>query len=304
MASESGSLLPLLRTVLAHRDVCSRATIYRRYDGVVRGCTAIPPGYADAGVLVPIPGAPLAVATGTRRQPALRQARSQARRRARGCRSDRERDGGRRDAGRPDRLSEFRRSDGARADGRVRCRGRGSGRSGAGARRSVRLGECFAVQPVVVRQPRRAVADRRLHRHDRRRRANDHAGVQSGRQHVGRARSALRSSRSADRGAARLPGLEPEHGVLQPPAGGIARGAARAGWFGCRRGAGHRDAGLCSRSTTIGFAGRAGSSTRRFRRGLVTSVRDISDGGAARGRRRDGVCRCGRREAVGFRFDR
>ena len=30
--------------VLAHRDVCSRAPIYQRYDGVVRGCTAIPPG--------------------------------------------------------------------------------------------------------------------------------------------------------------------------------------------------------------------------------------------------------------------
>jgi phosphoribosylformylglycinamidine synthase len=56
--------LSLLRSVLGHRDVCSRATIYRRYDGVVRGCTALPPGYADSGVLVPIPGAPLAVATG------------------------------------------------------------------------------------------------------------------------------------------------------------------------------------------------------------------------------------------------
>jgi phosphoribosylformylglycinamidine synthase len=58
------SVLSLLRSVLAHRDVCSRASIYRRYDGVVRGCTAIPPGYADAGVLVPVHGAPLAVATG------------------------------------------------------------------------------------------------------------------------------------------------------------------------------------------------------------------------------------------------
>jgi len=54
----------LLEKVLTHRDVCSRAVIYRRYDGVVRGCTAIPPGYADAGVLVPIPGAPLGVALG------------------------------------------------------------------------------------------------------------------------------------------------------------------------------------------------------------------------------------------------
>ena len=53
-----------LRRVLEHRDVCSRASIYRRYDGVVRGCTALPPGFADAGVLVPIPGAPLGLAVG------------------------------------------------------------------------------------------------------------------------------------------------------------------------------------------------------------------------------------------------
>ncbi|HEX3465858.1 MAG TPA: phosphoribosylformylglycinamidine synthase subunit PurL [Candidatus Elarobacter sp.] len=54
----------LLERILAHRDVGSRAPIFRRYDGVVRGCTAIPPGFADAGVLVPVPGAPLAVALG------------------------------------------------------------------------------------------------------------------------------------------------------------------------------------------------------------------------------------------------
>ena len=58
------SLGERLRAVLAHRDVAARASIYQRYDGVVRGCTAIPPGYAGAGVLVPIPGAPLAVAIG------------------------------------------------------------------------------------------------------------------------------------------------------------------------------------------------------------------------------------------------
>ena len=57
-------LLDRLKDVLQHRDVCSRASIYRRYDGVVRGCTAIPPGFADAGVLVPVPGAPLGVAVG------------------------------------------------------------------------------------------------------------------------------------------------------------------------------------------------------------------------------------------------
>ena len=48
--------------ILAHRDVCSRAPIYQRFDSVVRGTTAIPAGEADAGVIVPIPGAPLAVA--------------------------------------------------------------------------------------------------------------------------------------------------------------------------------------------------------------------------------------------------
>jgi len=58
------SMASLLRDVLAHRDVASRASIYRRYDGVVRGCTAVPLGYADAGVVVPVAGAPLAVALG------------------------------------------------------------------------------------------------------------------------------------------------------------------------------------------------------------------------------------------------
>jgi len=57
-------LSELLRDAMQHRDVCSRATIYQRYDGVVRGATAIPPGHANAGVLVPIPGAPLGVAVG------------------------------------------------------------------------------------------------------------------------------------------------------------------------------------------------------------------------------------------------
>jgi phosphoribosylformylglycinamidine synthase len=52
----------VLTRIVAHRDVCSRAAIFERYDGVVRGTTAVPPGYADAGVIVPIPGAPLAIA--------------------------------------------------------------------------------------------------------------------------------------------------------------------------------------------------------------------------------------------------
>jgi phosphoribosylformylglycinamidine synthase len=52
----------LLEQVLTHLDVCSRKPIYERYDSVVRGATSIPCGYADAGLIVPIPGAPLAVA--------------------------------------------------------------------------------------------------------------------------------------------------------------------------------------------------------------------------------------------------
>ncbi|MBV9439166.1 MAG: phosphoribosylformylglycinamidine synthase subunit PurL [Candidatus Eremiobacteraeota bacterium] len=63
-ARRPASLFERLRAVAGHRDVCSRAPIFERYDGVVRGCTALPVGYADAGVLVPIPGAPLAVAVG------------------------------------------------------------------------------------------------------------------------------------------------------------------------------------------------------------------------------------------------
>ncbi|GAC1596531.1 MAG: phosphoribosylformylglycinamidine synthase subunit PurL [Candidatus Velthaea sp.] len=51
-----------LERVVAHRDVCSREPIFQRFDAVVRGTTAIPRGYADAGVIVPIPGAPLAIA--------------------------------------------------------------------------------------------------------------------------------------------------------------------------------------------------------------------------------------------------
>lgn len=48
--------------ILAHRDVCSREPLYRRYDAVVRGRTVLPRGAADAGVLAPIPGSRLGVA--------------------------------------------------------------------------------------------------------------------------------------------------------------------------------------------------------------------------------------------------
>ncbi|MBV8601175.1 MAG: phosphoribosylformylglycinamidine synthase subunit PurL [Candidatus Eremiobacteraeota bacterium] len=69
--SRDVDLHALLPKVLAHLDVCSRAPIFERYDGVVRGTTAIPRGYADAGVLVPIPGSPLAVALAVAGNPRL-----------------------------------------------------------------------------------------------------------------------------------------------------------------------------------------------------------------------------------------
>lgn len=52
----------VLRRILSHRDVCSRAPLYKQYDGVVRGCTVLERGLADAGVLAPVRGVPLGMA--------------------------------------------------------------------------------------------------------------------------------------------------------------------------------------------------------------------------------------------------
>ncbi len=52
----------LFPRILAHRDVASREPLYRRYDAVVRGCTVLARGVADAGVLAPVPGSTLGVA--------------------------------------------------------------------------------------------------------------------------------------------------------------------------------------------------------------------------------------------------
>jgi phosphoribosylformylglycinamidine synthase II len=60
-----------LERLLAHRDVCSRRPIYERYDSVVRGTTAIPCGYGDAGLIVPVEGAPLGCALGLGGNPRL-----------------------------------------------------------------------------------------------------------------------------------------------------------------------------------------------------------------------------------------
>jgi len=62
LQAATGGFGDILPRVLAHCDVCSRRAIYERFDSVVRGTTAIPCGYADAGVIVPLPGAPLACA--------------------------------------------------------------------------------------------------------------------------------------------------------------------------------------------------------------------------------------------------
>jgi len=60
--SNKTSFGELFEAILAHTDVCSRQPIFERFDSVVRGTTSIPAGYADAGVIVPIAGAPLAAA--------------------------------------------------------------------------------------------------------------------------------------------------------------------------------------------------------------------------------------------------
>ena len=169
LPAEARSLLSLLRACSRIATSCSRASIYRRYDGVVRGAPRSRRASRMPASSFPIPGAPLAVALGRRRQSAVRQARSAHGRRARRAGSDAQRHGGRRDAGRTDRLPELRRSDGPRADGRVRrCRRRFGGRR-ARARRAVRLRQRVALQSLVVGQSRRAVADRRVRRRARRR---------------------------------------------------------------------------------------------------------------------------------------
>ena len=64
----------LLPRVLQHRDVCSREPLYVRYDGVVRGTTVIPRGYASAGVIAPVLGSPLGVALAVAGNPRLGKA--------------------------------------------------------------------------------------------------------------------------------------------------------------------------------------------------------------------------------------
>ncbi len=56
---------------LALYNTCSREPLYRRYDSVVRGCTVIPRGYAEAGVIAPIPGSRLGVALAVAGNPDL-----------------------------------------------------------------------------------------------------------------------------------------------------------------------------------------------------------------------------------------
>ena len=53
----------LLRDVLAHRDVCSRAPLYKQYDSVVRGMTVVPRN-DFAGVMAAVPGSALGFAVG------------------------------------------------------------------------------------------------------------------------------------------------------------------------------------------------------------------------------------------------
>jgi phosphoribosylformylglycinamidine synthase len=59
---EISDIAGTLLKVLAHTDVCSRRPLIEHYDTVVRGATALPSGYADAGVIVVERPWPLAIA--------------------------------------------------------------------------------------------------------------------------------------------------------------------------------------------------------------------------------------------------
>jgi phosphoribosylformylglycinamidine synthase subunit PurL len=58
----TNEIVELLPRVLAHRAVCSREPLYRRYDAVVRGMTVIPRGAGEAGVFAAVRGGKLGVA--------------------------------------------------------------------------------------------------------------------------------------------------------------------------------------------------------------------------------------------------
>ena len=51
-AAESETVERLLTDTLGHPDVCSRRPLFEHYDCAVRGATAMPPGHADAGVVI------------------------------------------------------------------------------------------------------------------------------------------------------------------------------------------------------------------------------------------------------------
>ena len=59
---ERSTIEALLKSVLAHPDVCSRRPLIEHYDSAVRGATVLPPGYADAGVIIVKRGGHLGVA--------------------------------------------------------------------------------------------------------------------------------------------------------------------------------------------------------------------------------------------------
>ena len=61
-AVERSTVEALLTKVLAHPDVCSRRPLIEHYDTAVRGATVVPPGYADAGVIIVKRGGRLGVA--------------------------------------------------------------------------------------------------------------------------------------------------------------------------------------------------------------------------------------------------
>ncbi len=144
----------VLPRVLAHRDVASREPLYRHYDAVVRGCTVLPRGAADAGVLAPLPGSRLGVALAIAGNPRLgkidaryaaEHAVLEAMRRVVAVGGAADRSNG---------LLELRQSAQTRPIWRIRCRcGRTHPRRD-GTRPSVRLRQRQSVQRIRRRQGR------------------------------------------------------------------------------------------------------------------------------------------------------
>ena len=234
-------------------DACSRTATCARgarsSSATTASCAARPrfrAGAADAGVICPIPGAPLGVALAVAGNPRYGKTRSAAGRRARGARGDAQRRRRRRAPARAHRLSELRRS---RPFPSISARW---------SRRS------------TASRTRRAGSGRRSSRATSASTTNRSRDVRSHRRRSSLASAASTTSRRRASMAFKRAGSalyfvgRPEErfgGSVYAELLGIERGAA------------------ARRSTTIASSARSRSCWRRSRRDLVLAAHDVSDGG-------------------------